>query len=65
MTVREILSILLWPMALFIVVWIDFWWSDCGGGGVFGKGNTMLERIFLVLSILAYILLTYVGSFVV
>lgn len=36
-----------------------------GGGVVFGKGNTMLERIFLVLSILAYILLTYVGSFVV
>ncbi|MEO2659828.1 hypothetical protein [Enterocloster clostridioformis] len=68
MTVREILSILLWPMALFIVVWIDSWWSDWGmgrGGGVFGKGNTMLERIFLVLSILAYILLTYVGSFVV
>ena len=60
MTVREILSILLWPMAL---------WSGLipGGviGGVFGKGNTMLERIFLVLSILAYILLTYVGSFVV
>lgn len=48
MTVREILSILLWPMALFIVVWIDSWWSDWG---VFGKGNTMLERIFLVLSI--------------
>ena len=63
MTVREIISILLWPMALFIVVWIDSWWSDWGG--VFGKGNTMLERIFLVLSILAYILLTYVGSFVV
>ena len=60
MTVREILSILLWPMALFIVVCIDSWWRDWG---VFGKGNTMLERIFLVLSILAYILITYVGSF--
>ena len=62
MTVREILSILLWPMALSIVVWIDSWWRDWG---VFGGCNTMLERIFLVLSILAYILLTYVGSFVV
>ena len=31
MTVREILSILLWPMALFIVVWIDSWWGDWGG----------------------------------
>ena len=31
MTVREILSILLWPMALFIVVWIDSWWSEWGG----------------------------------
>ncbi len=62
MTVREILSILLWPMALFIVVWIDSWWRDWG---LFGGGNTMLERILLVLSILVYILLTYVGSFVV
>ena len=41
------------------------WLGDGERGGVFGKGNTMLERIFLVLSILAYILLTYVGSFVV
>lgn len=41
MTVREILSILLWPMALFIVVWIDSWWSDWGmgrGGGGIWKG---------------------------
>ena len=60
MTVREILSILLWPMALFIVVWIDSWLRDWG---LFGGCNTMLERIFLVLSILAYILITYVGSF--
>lgn len=49
-------------MALFIVVWIDSWWRDWG---LFGGGNTMLERILLVLSILVYILLTYVGSFVV
>lgn len=62
MTVREILSILLWPMALFIVVWIDSWLRDWG---LFGGCNTMLERILLVLSILAYILLIYVGSFVV
>ena len=62
MTVREIISILLWPMALFIVVWIDSWLRDWG---LFGGGNTMLERILLVLSILVYILLTYVGSFVV
>ena len=60
MTVREIISILLWPMALFIVVWIDSWLKDWG---LFGGCNTMLERIFLVLSILAYILITYVGSF--
>ena len=35
MTVREIISILLWPMALFIVVWIDSWLRDWGlFGGV-------------------------------
>ena len=62
MTVREIISILLWPMSLSIVVLIDSWWSDWG---LFGGRNTMLERILLVLSILAYILLIYVGSFVV
>ena len=49
-------------MALFIVVWIDSWLKDWG---LFGGCNTMLERILLVLSILAYILLIYVGSFVV
>ena len=43
MTVREILSILLWPMALFIVVWIDFWWSDWGGG--------YLERVIQCLNV--------------
>ena len=49
-------------MALFIVVWIDSWLRDWG---LFGGCNTMLERILLVLSILVYILLIYVGSFVV
>ena len=62
MTVREIISILLWPMSLSIVVLIDSWRSDWG---LFGGRNTMLERILLVSSILAYILLIYVGSFVV
>ena len=47
MTVREILSILLWPMALFIVVWIDFWWSDCGGGGDLERVIQCLNVFFL------------------
>ncbi len=47
MTVREILSILLWPMALFIVVWIDSWWSDWG----MGRGGGYLERVIQCLNV--------------
>lgn len=47
MTVREILSILLWPMALFIVVWIDSWWSDWGMGGYLERVIQCLNVFFL------------------
>lgn len=60
MELKEMLYILSWPMAAFIMLWVD---SLLGDWGVFGPCNTILERIILVVSIIAYIILAIVGSF--
>lgn len=58
MTVSDMLFILSWPMGAFVMIWVDSLLSDWG---LFGESNTILERIILILSILAYILLVVVG----